>query len=201
MFTTQLSAFEEELTELKENGPALRVPEGIDECSAWSAGAEAGWEAALAQVGRLLAKAAANEGKREVVCVLQEEVGNTGRSRISGVFSSTTKAFAAGRAIQGRTAVVPMYLDGMDEEPDAPYPGFESPELAPQDEAVILATNGGWIGEASMLRDEDGTPRWRWADGQPLGVFHPLGFQRMPPHPDPSLDNEAVPSSIAPKRT
>lgn len=61
---------------------------------------------------------------------------------------------------------------------------WRSIETAPEDEHVILATTGGFVGEALMLRDENtGTQKWTWALG-PVHQNHvPLGWQPMPDAP------------------
>ncbi len=68
-----------------------------------------------------------------------------------------------------------------EEEGDA---GWRPVETAPEDEHVILATTGGFVGEALMLRDENtGTQKWTWALG-PVHQNHvPLGWQPMPDAP------------------
>ena len=54
-------------------------------------------------------------------------------------------------------------------------------ESAPEDEHVILATTGGHVGEALMLRDEDtGRQKWTWALGPVHPSHEPLGWQPMP---------------------
>lgn len=52
---------------------------------------------------------------------------------------------------------------------------------APEDTHVILATRGGFVGEALMIRDEDtGRQKWTWALG-PVHPNHvPLGWMPMP---------------------
>ena len=69
-------------------------------------------------------------------------------------------------------------------------------ETAPEDEPVILATTGGWIGEAWMLRNEDtGVQEWTWAIGRRGDTyFNPLGWWKMPPHPDPTRDDARFPT-------
>lgn len=77
---------------------------------------------------------------------------------------------------------------------------FRPPETAPEDEPVILATSGGWIGEAWMLVNEDtGQQEWWWVGRDPQGKerradlhFQLLGWQPMPAHPDPTLDNDPI---------
>lgn len=69
---------------------------------------------------------------------------------------------------------------------------WHSIDTAPEDLHVILATTGGHVGEALMLRDEDtGEQKWTWAGG-PVSRFHiPLGWRHMPEalnHPIPRDD-------------
>lgn len=57
-------------------------------------------------------------------------------------------------------------------------------ETAPEDEHVILATAGGHVGEALMLRDEDtGAQKWTWALGPVHPNHAPLGWRPLPPPP------------------
>jgi hypothetical protein len=51
---------------------------------------------------------------------------------------------------------------------------------APEDEPVLLATTGEWVGEASMLLNiETNEPEWTWAAG--FSVRHaPLGWMPLP---------------------
>lgn len=61
-------------------------------------------------------------------------------------------------------------------------PGWRPILSAPEDEPVLLATSEGWVGEATMLR-EQGTGRqtWAWAGGEPLHDNHePLGWMSLP---------------------
>jgi hypothetical protein len=50
----------------------------------------------------------------------------------------------------------------------------------PEDEWLLVATSGGWVGEAMVLDGE-----WKWASGH---VFHsdivPLKWMPLPEHPD-----------------
>lgn len=59
---------------------------------------------------------------------------------------------------------------------------------APQDEWVLLATTGGWVGEALMLRNEEtGEQRWQWVSGNKLNSkLIPLKWMPMPAHPEAS---------------
>lgn len=68
--------------------------------------------------------------------------------------------------------------------PAAPAPepvAWRPIHSAPEDTHVILATSGGFVGEALMLRDEDtGQKKWTWALG-PVHANHvPLGWMPMP---------------------
>ncbi|WP_089177185.1 hypothetical protein [Bosea sp. AS-1] len=58
---------------------------------------------------------------------------------------------------------------------------------APEDEWVLLATTGGWVGEAMVIEGE-----WKWASGN---VFHsdivPLKWMPLPEHPESSGRNRA----------
>jgi hypothetical protein len=52
---------------------------------------------------------------------------------------------------------------------------------APEDQHVILATTGGHVGEALMLRDEDtGAQKWTWALGPVHPQHVPLGWMPLP---------------------
>ena len=69
---------------------------------------------------------------------------------------------------------------------------WHSIDTAPEDQHVILATTGGFVGEAIMLLDETtGKQKWAWALG-PVHPNHvPLGWQHMPAaltHPIPRDD-------------
>lgn len=61
-------------------------------------------------------------------------------------------------------------------------PGWRPVSLAPVDEPVLLATTEGWVGEATMLRDQNtGRSTWAWAGGEPLHDHHePLGWMPLP---------------------
>lgn len=66
-------------------------------------------------------------------------------------------------------------------EPSSDWSGWRSIDTAPEDERVILATAGNWVGEAIMLRNEDtGEQEWNWVDtGKP--TRHSLyGWQPLP---------------------
>lgn len=60
-------------------------------------------------------------------------------------------------------------------------------ESAPEDEAVILATTGGWVGQASKSFQHPGEDecRWAWAGAEePLNEnLVPVAWQPLPPHP------------------
>ena len=61
------------------------------------------------------------------------------------------------------------------------WSGWRSIDTAPEDERVILATAGNWVGEAIMLRNEfTGEQDWTWVDtGKP--TRHSLyGWQPLP---------------------
>ena len=59
--------------------------------------------------------------------------------------------------------------------------GWLPVDTAPEDQHVILATTGGHVGEALMLRDEDtGQQKWTWALGPVHPNHTPLGWQPMP---------------------
>ena len=61
------------------------------------------------------------------------------------------------------------------------FPAWRPLSTAPTDEWVILATSGGWVGEAIYGEDED-APSWRWSQGQaPITSFTPLGWMPLPP--------------------
>lgn len=71
---------------------------------------------------------------------------------------------------------------------------WHSIDTAPEDQHVILATTGGFVGEAIMLLDETtGKQKWAWALG-PVHPNHvPLGWQHMPSpihHPIPRDDRD-----------
>lgn len=69
------------------------------------------------------------------------------------------------------------------------WPAYLPLRDAPEDEWVILATTGGWVGQAIWA--EDATyPRWRWADS---GLYihpdlTPLGWMPMPPAIDKPVE-------------
>lgn len=61
-------------------------------------------------------------------------------------------------------------------------PGWRPILSAPEDEPVLLATTEGWVGEATMLREQgSGRQTWAWAGGEPLHDHHePLGWMPLP---------------------
>lgn len=73
------------------------------------------------------------------------------------------------RAVLASPAPVPNYF------------GWRSIDTAPEDEHIILATSGGFVGEALMLIDEDtGRQKWTWALG-PVHEKHVLyGWMPLP---------------------
>lgn len=62
--------------------------------------------------------------------------------------------------------------------------GWRPIHSAPEDTHVIIATSGGFVGEALMLMDEDtGQQKWTWALG-PVHPNHvPLGWMPLPSPP------------------
>jgi len=61
------------------------------------------------------------------------------------------------------------------------YNGWRSIDTAPEDQHVILATVGGFVGEAIMLFDEDtGNQKWAWALGPVHPNHTPLGWMPLP---------------------
>jgi hypothetical protein len=62
------------------------------------------------------------------------------------------------------------------------FPNFRPLSTAPIDEWVLLATAGGWVGQAIYGEDEE-APRWRWADSTaPIHAdLPPLGWMPLPP--------------------
>lgn len=71
-----------------------------------------------------------------------------------------------------------------------PSPWFDLSD-APEDEWVLLATSGGWVGEALMLRSEDtGEQRWQWVSGRLNSQITPLKWMPLPEHPDASPTSE-----------
>lgn len=73
-------------------------------------------------------------------------------------------------------------------------------DSAPEDEWVLLATTGGWVGEALMLRSwETGEQRWQWSTGNRLNSkLTPLKWMPMPEHPESSGRNRADANSTNP---
>jgi hypothetical protein len=65
--------------------------------------------------------------------------------------------------------------------------GWQPLSTVPEDEWLLVATTGGWVGEAMVL---DGV--WKWASGN---VFHsdivPLEWMPLPEHPEISGRNRA----------
>lgn len=61
-------------------------------------------------------------------------------------------------------------------------------ETAPEDEAVILATTGGWVGQASKSFQHPGEDEchWCWAGREePIHENHvPLAWQPLPSPPE-----------------
>jgi len=59
--------------------------------------------------------------------------------------------------------------------------GWRSIDTAPEDQHVILATSGGFVGEAIMLRDEaTGAQKWAWALGPVHENHRPYGWKPLP---------------------
>lgn len=61
-------------------------------------------------------------------------------------------------------------------------------ESAPKDEAILLATTGGWVGEARQEHryndDDQDTWVWVWASGIDVHPNHKLlGWQPLPDAP------------------
>jgi hypothetical protein len=58
--------------------------------------------------------------------------------------------------------------------------GWQDISTAPEDEWLLVATTGGWVGEAMVVDGE-----WKWATGN---VFHsdiiPLKWMPLPEHPE-----------------
>lgn len=57
---------------------------------------------------------------------------------------------------------------------------------APEDEAVLIATTGGWVGEARLMPDpeEQVQAQWEWAGGHKLHPNYVVkGWRPMPPSP------------------
>ena len=71
---------------------------------------------------------------------------------------------------------------------------WHSIDTAPEDTHVILATAGGFVGEAIMLLDETtGKQKWAWALGPVHPNHTPLGWQHLPSgltHPIPRDDRD-----------
>lgn len=58
---------------------------------------------------------------------------------------------------------------------------WRSIDTAPEDHHVILATAGGFVGEAIMLIDEDtGSQKWAWALGPVHPNHEPYGWMPLP---------------------
>lgn len=66
-------------------------------------------------------------------------------------------------------------------------------ESAPEDQWVLLATTGGWVGEALMLRSEEtGKQLWQWSSGKRINEkLAPLKWMPLPEHPESSGRNRA----------
>lgn len=96
------------------------------------------------------------------------------RERIYGAIRAFTCATVSeSEAATG--AIVRIVTDSM------PSSGWRDVGDAPEDEHVILATSGGHVGEAIMLRDEDtGTQKWAWAIGPVHESHKPLAWKAMP---------------------
>jgi hypothetical protein len=65
----------------------------------------------------------------------------------------------------------------------------------PTDEWVILATTGGWVGEAIYGEDEE-NPQWRWKGAASREYIHqnftPLGWQPLPASPEIQSEEEEI---------
>lgn len=63
--------------------------------------------------------------------------------------------------------------------------GWQTMETAPRDENVLLATSGGWVGEARFELMHDQTWDWIWASGAIVHENHkPLGWRPLPAPPE-----------------
>lgn len=65
----------------------------------------------------------------------------------------------------------------------------------PHDKGVILATTGGWVGEAVYGEDEE-NPQWRWKGAASRQYIHqnfkPLGWQDLPASPELRSEQEEI---------
>ena len=96
------------------------------------------------------------------------------RDRVYSAIRAVTRATTA-EAGHATTAIIQVVENAL------PYAGWLPIDSAPEDEHVILATSGGHVGEAVMLRDEDaGEPKWTWALGPVHPDHKPLGWKPMP---------------------
>lgn len=65
--------------------------------------------------------------------------------------------------------------------------GWQTMETAPRDENVLLATSGGWVGEARFELMHDQTWDWIWASGSIVHEQHKkLGWRPLPAPPEPT---------------
>lgn len=75
--------------------------------------------------------------------------------------------------------------------------GWRPLNTATEDEWILVATTGGWVGEAMVLDGE-----WRWAGGH---AFHPdivpLKWMPLPEHPEGSGRNLADATQKIPTHT
>lgn len=63
--------------------------------------------------------------------------------------------------------------------------GWQTMETAPRDENVLLATSGGWVGEARFELMHDQTWDWIWASGSIVHEQHKkLGWRPLPAPPE-----------------
>ncbi len=64
----------------------------------------------------------------------------------------------------------------------------------PEDKHVLLATSGGWVGEAIRLShpNDPEDDIWEWASGHRVAFEHkPLGWQPLPPPPTGNGEGES----------
>lgn len=62
---------------------------------------------------------------------------------------------------------------------------WQTMETAPRDENVLLATSGGWVGEARFELMHDQTWDWIWASGSIVHEQHKkLGWRPLPAPPE-----------------